>query len=144
MRLSPDEHEAWKEAARRDERTLSDFIRRVVNASLSDVMPHHGSVTHAVFPPVPIPPAAWPVAETVPQEERETRLTPTEALGPMTPDAETNLDDRQGEGLQHVGGGEPDVLSLKESGPSPAPRSECSNTPFHVRGRFCNYCGKVV
>ena len=61
LRLSPDEHAAWKGAAKQEERTLSDWIRLRVNTSLRDKP--EGVTLPAwptALPPEPIPVREWP------------------------------------------------------------------------------------
>lgn len=142
LRLSPEEHAAWKGAAGREERTLSDWIRLRVNSSLRQNPP---GMTH---PPIEIPPRHWPVSEAVPQEDRETRLDQTvvvfdEAVTledsgrggspAATPDegglAASPENERRGE-INVEGAGAP-LLTL------------CRMSAFHVRGRYCKVCGTV-
>lgn len=142
LRLSPEEHAAWKGAAGREERTLSDWIRLRVNSSLRQNPP---GMTH---PPIEIPPRHWPVSEAVPQEDRETRLDQTvvvfdEAMTlgslerPPVPGRPEEGESPSASATLDVQPQDPPGGLSSESEPS------CRMSAFHVKGRYCKVCGTV-
>ena len=153
LRITPQERVEWERAAKAEDRTLSEFIRRRVNASLTTSVER---VTHAGFSggmnfPVPVtPPEPVPISEWPERTEIDVSTQPTLVEKPSVPDRPGEGDGPETASAVAVQRQDPpEGFSTKaHEGAVPAPQAEapspCTNELFHVKGRFCTYCREVI